>query len=128
VRLAFEWRSRNSEIKITITTLVVDMTEDLKFVSYWIHKDLRLLRRRYFGGCDFAHVPIGFDLLPLERLFLFAENVLLSHSDLKALVESTPLAEASIGYVHATSLVIGTLEIVLQDKQRIMQKECKERL
>lgn len=97
------------------------MPEGLIFVFYWVNKDLRLFRRGQFGGCNLSHVPIGFDLLSLERLFLFTEDVFLSHSDLEALVESTSLAETSVGYIHPTSFVVGTFEVVLQAKQKSKQ-------
>lgn len=83
------------------------MSKDGSLWIRWFHRhDTHLLQ-----------VLVLLDLLPLLRLFLFRENVLLTHSNLEALLQSAPLAETSIRKVHLALLVVWTLEITLHKEK-----------
>lgn len=88
----------------------------------WIKKSRGNARRKIlleqaeagiFRVCRHLPRPILLYLSALNHLFLFREDVLLPHADLKALLKAATFAESPIGLVHPTSLIIRTLEIIL---------------
>lgn len=67
-----------------------------------------------FRVCRHLPRPVLLYLPAFYHLFLFREDVLLPHANLKALLKAATLAESPIGLVHPTPLIIRTFEIILQ--------------
>ena len=62
-------------------------------------------------------LPVCFYLLPFGSLFLLCQNIFFSHSYIKTFLQSTSLAETSIGNIHFTFFIIWTFEIFLKRKK-----------
>jgi len=76
-------------------------------------------RRRLLGqNAHLLEVTVLLNLLPLQSLLLVRQNVFLPHSDLEAFLESTSLAEPTVGQIHLTLLIVRTLEVTLQRVHR----------
>lgn len=73
-----------------------------------------------FRVCRHLPRPVLLYLPAFYHLFLFREDILLTHADLKALLKAATLAESPIGLVHPTSLVVRTFEIILHKSCKII--------